>query len=99
MISKAKRGLTLEKQNPVIRNCIFKENEIGIHLINSSPVVTECSIIQNQFYGVKEEVGSIPVIINSIFSGNGNHYYHHELTNISIDKLNNLKNNSGNSAQ
>lgn len=99
LISKAKRGLTLEKQNPVIRNCIFKENEIGIHLINSSPVVTECSIIQNQFYGVKEEVGSIPVMINSIFSGNGNHYYHHELTNISIDKLNNLKNNSGNSAQ
>lgn len=99
VVSNAERGLILENQDTIINNSSFIDNGIGIHLADSSPKINKCTVNKNKFYGIKEESGSRPVVLDSLFSSNGNDYYHHLFTNISIDRLNSLDGNSGNIKQ
>lgn len=96
-ISHAERGLAaLDGAILNITNCTFKNNIVGVHAYNSNPSVSGC-LFENNVYGIKEDEGGRPVVKDCRFTGNGVDYYHLDLTEISLEQLNALPGNEGNS--
>lgn len=103
-IKQARRGLTaLESSTVNITGCIFRENEVGLHVYGSSPRIIDCSFLENTIYGIKEDKGEgsggRPVVINCRFGGNRYDYYHQDLAVITLEELNGLEGNQGNGQQ
>lgn len=99
-IKDAFRAITIDETGQAeISSTTFKENMIGIHVYGSRPKITACIFNDNQLYGIKEDNGGRPIVINSIFSNNGIDYYHLELNKISLDALNDMEGNYGNVSQ
>lgn len=94
----ANRAITIDSnQSFNITNTIIKENVIGLHLINSSGVVIDNSqFTHNEYYGIKEESGENPVVINTVFNNNGFDYYDFRKTVINYEELNHTDSNYGN---
>jgi hypothetical protein len=97
-IAGARRGLTVTSSAVLdeINNCLFINNITGLHLLKSGIFVRGSEFTGNKYYGVKEDNNASPTMLNSVFSGNGIHYYDSELTVIDMDTLNGLGGNSGN---
>lgn len=96
-IHHAIRGLTVSDGALArITNSVFEDNQVGVHVYGSMPSIVNCTFKNNVFYGIKEDEGGRPTVINSRFSGNGIDYYHENLTELTMDQLNQLSGNSGN---
>ncbi|MEJ6952422.1 PKD domain-containing protein [Natronospora cellulosivora (SeqCode)] len=96
-IQDAFRAVTaVENAELEINNSIFKNNMIGLHVLGLSPEIRRSQFINNHLYGVKEDAGGRPLMIENLFKNNGMNYYHHQLARYTMDELNNLDGNSGN---
>jgi len=92
----AERGLVIDGTDFIINQCVFRENYLGVHVINSRPLIKNSIFENNTWYGVKEDKGGSPILTECIFVGNRRNYYHQTMTSISIDQINGLPENSGN---
>lgn len=93
----AERGVSVMDNALVeIVNCTFEDNFTGIHVYNSQPVIRSTLFTHNLWYAIKEDAGGRPVVINCTFSGNRRDYYHRVFTSITIDQLNEIDGNAGN---
>ncbi len=96
-VSGAERGVTLANGlQPIISGSEFWDNDIGLHLVGSSPEVSNCLFADNRFYGVKEDEESHPLMIENDFSGNGFDYYDLDITVMTADEINSIEGNNGN---
>jgi len=96
-VKDARRGVSLFSSHVTeINNSTFMDNQMGLHLYGTSPTISGCSFLDNQYYGIKEDEGSTPVVTGNLFSGNGYDYYDLDLTVLNADGVNNLDGNSGN---
>ncbi|MFP4662158.1 MAG: Ig-like domain-containing protein [Halanaerobiales bacterium] len=96
-IQDAFRAVTVtENANLLVNNSIFSNNMIGVHVLGVSPEIKNSQFINNHLYGVKEDAGGCPLMIENYFKNNGMNYYHHQLARYTMDELNNLDGNSGN---
>ena len=97
IIQDAERGLAVVNgATATITNCTFQNNQVGLHVYGTQPMVSNTSFMNNTLYGIKEDDGGRPVVINCQFSGNGMDYYSELATEINIDQLNQIVGNSGN---
>lgn len=93
----AMRGLLVtETGNVTVSNCSFQGNKVGVHMFQAKPVVNNCLFQENTVYGIKEDQGGRPVVMNCRFVGNGINYYHETLTDITMEQLNEIEGNYGN---
>ncbi len=91
------RGITIiESAQVTIEGCIFRGNKVGLHVYGCKPTVNNCSFLDNTIYGIKEDEGGRPLVIDCRFTGNGMNYYHETLTDISMEELNGINGNRGN---
>lgn len=91
LVEYAARGLILNKQEIIVKDSIFKDNGIGIHLEQSNIMVENCGFENNLFYGIKEEGNCTPIINDNVFIENGlAPYYHSHETIMTVEKINNL---------
>lgn len=88
IIENAKRGITLNESNGEFNNLTLRNNKVGIHLINSSPVIQYSQILNNELYGIKEDGDSNPELLGNYFDGNkAGDYYDSRLTILIFDEL------------
>lgn len=100
LVSGADRGLTLVAGGAALLDTTaFQVNRIGAHFVGVSPTVEWCSFIDNEHYGIKEDAGANPHVTNSYFHSNGYAYYDEDLTVVSVDELNGLGSNVGNTGE
>jgi parallel beta-helix repeat protein len=93
----ALRGITVMNTAQVaVSNCSFIDNYIGIHVYGSRPRIDTCQFTNNQWYGIKEDQGGRPIIVNCGFFGNEVAYYQDGVSEITMDDLNQIPGNSGN---
>jgi len=93
----AVRGLTvINNADVTVTNCVLRSNTVGIHCYGSTPEIINTSFLSNTWYGIKEDEGGRPVVIECFFADNGIDYYHEELTSITVDRLNEISGNHGN---
>lgn len=98
IVEYAEQGLGLNQQEILIRNLLFKENGIGIHMVNSKSTIRDCRFVDSFYYGIKEEGLNEPFVDNNIFSGSGLAPYYHSLeTLLTVEEVNQFLNGSGNS--
>ncbi len=97
-IRHADRGVACTGTGAVTLTCIaFFENTVGLHCYGGSITVDGCDFVGNTVYGVKEDNGCSPLVLDSSFQNNGISYYDDKLTEITIDELNAMPGNGGNS--
>lgn len=90
-------GLVAAESNVTVEDCLFAHNRIGFHVLNSVPILKGCIFQENLIYGVKEDDGAAPTVINCSFINNHTiDYYEDQLGIISIDQLNELGHNKQN---
>ncbi len=88
IIENAVRGITLNNRYADIRNSIFRNNQAGIHLYDSSPLIENCQIINNEIFGIKEDGECEPILNGNLFSNNiAGDYYDSKLTVLSPEEL------------
>jgi parallel beta-helix repeat protein len=93
----ALRGITvMNTANVTASNCGFMDNYIGIHVYGSKPRIDHCQFINNQWYGIKEDLNGRPVVTYCGFTGNEVNYYQDQVSEITIDDLNRIPGNGGN---
>jgi hypothetical protein len=96
-LCRAERGLAAVAGSTVnLVNCVFRENQVGLHVYGAGASVSNSSFINNTLYGIKEDEGGRAVVVDCVFSGNGMNYYHDTLTEITMDQLNEITGNRGN---
>jgi hypothetical protein len=97
IIKDAERGLTVVTgATAALNNCIFQNNQTGLHVYGTIPAVSNCLFLGNTIYGVKEDEGGRPVVTGCTFTGNGMDYYSETDTDLTMDELNQIAGNSGN---
>jgi PKD repeat protein len=92
----ATAGLVAAESDLTVEDCLFAHNRIGIHLLNSAPLLTGCIFQENLVYGVKEDNGATPTVIDCSFIRNTIDYYEDLLGIIRIEQLNELDSNQEN---
>jgi hypothetical protein len=96
-IQKSPVGLVIYNSTAQVIGSTFNNNEIGLHIVHSNPLVQNCNFENNLIYGVKEDDGAEPVITGCSFVNNGAAaYYEDRLGIISMDTLNQQGNNRDN---
>ena len=95
-VSNAERGLAISGSEVTVNQCVFRENHLGIHVINARPLIKNTVFESNAWYGVKEDKGGRPILIECTFIGNKRNYYHQTMTSISVKQINDLPENFGN---
>lgn len=98
-ITKAKRGVLVNGGTAMIAGCLFKNNEVGLHVYDTIPPgetprvdVSGSSFLENTKYGIKEDESGRPRVINCLFSGNNMDYYSATEPDLTMDELNQLNN-------
>ncbi len=71
VIQRASAGLVIYNSAARITDSIFKNNEIGLHIVHCNPVVQNCGFQNNSVYGIKEDDGAEPEISGCSFANNG----------------------------
>ena len=87
----AKAGSIVTLDGSTLRN-----NLVGIHAYGGWPNILNSWIINNSWYGIKEDEEGGSAVRYTIFSGNGHNYYDENLSIISISRLNSQSGNWGN---
>lgn len=96
-VMNAQRGLTIvDDANVLVNNCIFRSNNIGIHVYANKPVITKTLFQDNFWYGIKEDAGGRPKVTDCRFVGNSVDYYSQVLTELTMEQLDEIDGNSGN---
>lgn len=96
-VSEAERGLALFEQNVEVQHVTFDRNIVGLHLYQSTATVKDSIFSQNQMFGIKEDIEGNAVVIDSIFRDNRlSPYYDEDITWLSVQQLNQIAGNSGN---
>jgi hypothetical protein len=100
IISGAKRGLAIASGTATLTNCIFENNETGLHVFDTTPqsygdenpkvTATSTSFLNNTLYGIKEDGTARPQMWECSFSGNTMDYYSAEDTELTTDELNSI---------
>ncbi len=100
IIQHAIRGITIvDGANVSVSNCILQNNKVGIHVYGVKPMISNTSFLNNIWYGIKEDSGGRPNVINCLFSGNGMDYYMEDLCGITMENLNEVEGNYGNRSE
>jgi hypothetical protein len=100
IIEGASAGLVVYRSQAAISGCVFKKNNIGLHVLACNPLVQNSAFQENLVYGIKEDDGASPAVTGCVFSGNiAADYYEDKLAIISMDTLNELGSNSDNRVQ
>jgi hypothetical protein len=100
IIEGASAGLVVYRSQAAISGCVFKKNNIGLHVLACNPLVQNSAFQENLVYGIKEDDGASPAVTGCVFSGNiAADYYEDKLAIISMDTLNELGSNSYNRVQ
>ena len=90
-------GLVVAESDLTVEECLFAHNRIGIHVLNSAPLLKRCILQENLIYGVKEDNGAAPTIVDCRFIKNLTiDYYEDQLGIIGVEQLNELGRNKGN---
>ncbi len=64
-------GMNLMDSSPIIRNCIFEDNQVtALQNDNSNPRITNCTFRSNTGSGMRNQNGSNPTIENCTFQKN-----------------------------
>ena len=80
-----------------LANTTLMNNETGLHVVGNANVsVVGCRIIDNTLYGIKEDGGGRPIVVDSILRGNFRNYYKWDGGLLNIGEINKLAQNSGN---
>ncbi|WP_134114943.1 hypothetical protein [Orenia marismortui] len=89
IIENAIRGITLTKNSGELDGIIFRNNEVGLHLINASPLIKDSLFENNELYGIKEDGEANPHLYGAtLFTDNGvGGYYDSELTLLTEDEI------------
>ena len=88
VIEKAERGIALIRRNGSFRHVILRDNQVGVHLYQTSPLISYCQFIENELYGVKEDGDCRPELLENTFSGNrAGAYYDSVKTIVSPEEL------------
>lgn len=96
-IEYARQGVLAKAGSMVaINGCTLRNNLVGIHAYGGQPMILNSSIINNRWYGIKEDEEGGSSVTYTIFSGNGHNYYDENLSVIGIDRLNSQPGNWGN---
>ena len=96
-IEYARQGVLAKAGSIVaINSCTLSDNLVGIHAYGGQPIILNSSIINNSWYGIKEDEEGGSSVTYTIFSGNGHNYYDQNLSVIAIDRLNSQPGNWGN---
>lgn len=96
-IRHAERGVAaLYGAKVTLNDCIFEFNLAGVHTFGSNPVING-SLFRKNEYGIKEDEDGKPVVKGCRFTENGIDYYHRRLTELSMEQLNGIPGNEGNS--
>ncbi len=96
-IEYARQGVLAKAGSIVaINGCTLRNNLVGIHAYGGRPIILNSSIINNSWYGIKEDEEGSSAVTYTIFSGNGHNYYDENLSVISINRLNSQPGNWGN---
>ena len=96
-ILQAFRGVTvMNKATVSILNSTIQDNKVGLHVYNAMPLVQKSIFLNNLIYGIKEDEGGRPKVVECVFTGNGLNYYHETLTAITVEQLNAINGNQGN---
>ncbi|MCL6590873.1 MAG: Ig-like domain repeat protein [Firmicutes bacterium] len=96
-IRDAERGLAVVGPAQArVTDCALAGNCVGIHVYGARPLILNCRLQDNLWYGIKEDEAGRPVVIGCRFTGNGIDYYQDELTKITVAELNGIDGNSGN---
>ena len=89
IIERAERGIILNNKNLTLNNVKLLDNNIGLHMINSSPTISDSEITNNKIYGIKEDGNCQPDLSSNTFSNNQvADYYDSVLTLLSASELN-----------
>ncbi len=97
VIEDALRAITVVNQAELkLIDSTVSDNVIGVHVYGTRPTIERTLFKNNSRYGIKEDQGGRPIVINCIFDDNWIDYYHQKLSRITMDELNNLEGNSGN---
>ncbi|MGQ9779217.1 MAG: Ig-like domain-containing protein [Bacillota bacterium] len=70
----------------------FRANQTGLHCYGGAITVESCRFESNLVYGIKEDNGCSPLVLNCVFVGNGINYYDEILTELTVDELNTAPN-------
>lgn len=96
-IEHAIRGITtLDKATVSVSNSILQNNNVGVHVLGGTTTIENTVIRDHLWYGIKEDRAGRPVMIDCIFSNNQMDYYRYDLLKITLDQLNTIEGNSGN---
>jgi hypothetical protein len=100
-ITGADRGLTANDGSVVsLTNTSLHGNAIGLHVLGTSvTTATGLTIVNNSVYGVKEDNGGRPILVNSTIRSNFRNYYSWDQGLLNIIAVNGLLNNSGNQGE
>jgi hypothetical protein len=89
VIQKSSVGLVIYNSAAQVIDSTFSNNDIGLHIVHSNPVVQNCIFQNNSIYGIKEDDGAAPSTTGCSFLNNGAaDYYDDKLGIISVDTLN-----------
>lgn len=96
-IEHAIRGITiLDTATVSVTDSILQNNNVGIHVLGGTPTIENTTIRDHLWYGIKEDQNGRSIMIDCIFSNNQLDYYHYDLLRITLDQLNAIEGNSGN---
>ena len=88
-ISEAERGIAAAGTGELnLSKIVLTNNQIGLHCYSGQITMDNCSFLNNQVYGVKEDHQTSPVLKNCLFQGNGIAYYDETLLHLSSQQLN-----------
>ncbi len=100
VIQHALRGVTIVDSADVeITNSLFTNNNVAIHVYNAQPTISNTTFSDNIWYGIKEDTGGRPIVVNCLFMNNNRNYYDKDNQVISIEQLNQKTGNHDNIAQ
>jgi len=92
IIENAERGITADQGVHLqIVECSFINNRIGLQLLSDQASIEDSLFQSNEFYGIKEEKVSDPLMRNNRFLNNGYDYYDWELSVMDADEIDELK--------
>jgi hypothetical protein len=95
VISGADRGVTAAGSSVVLTGVSLAGNTTGLHAVTGSVLMSGSKVSGNTGYGVKED-GARPVMTQNVLEGNGMDYYQSGTGAVSLDELNSVNGNSGN---
>jgi len=97
-IEGADRGIAADAGSAVtLVNTTLMKNLTGIQVVGTQDVtITGCNITGNTVYGIKEDSGGRPTVMNTTIKGNFRDYYQWDGGLLTIIQINALGKNSGN---